>query len=942
MENNLLMVLFNDPSYIKELKKEDLNEQIANMLETSHYDILNELIEANPYIVLYLKDLDEEKMHLAINCGLKIEVNDFEKYKNLRDYSYLFNDYLSEYPSIIKYFKKEYINYMNLLVATSNGYIPCEQDIYDNPDLRGFREVMEPLIKNNPNIIKLVSFNCPIHSKILEETFKKVSLTVEDFENNPDLSKNAIIYEYLSDDLKMNSIFFDEGEKLNKVVDALNGKCKFSDLPFFNKKIGAKVSTETAEKLNELSMKKSSFNLQEQESYLSLLHTIIEACSNLRYKSEKGSYTYKDIVALFRKIHLACDSYEKNDIEVLKKNICEFIYPGIDLEKMSLDQKKLFDYVDNQINHFEDIYTQTTKLTLADTSEFGNTILNRHRNRYLSNESKKIAFEIATKFDLTEKKERLIINKFKIYNIREYIVNKEFNKINIDENIFLNMISDVRNKIITNKKFIKSGIVIEENNFERLEKYFIQVGELELNDVFDILKISDKKVGKYILRKYNNIRLNFLSCIDDNIVTKKDFDNEKERLDVNQLNFIIGSEERYKKNLAKILLTVDEKELLPYIENKDLMTELNYLLIYAGIFKELTIETVKNIIKNVSKVENIVTNYHYFNSFFKKIDDIIVLSNGYAVSSDINRFIVSENVLFKLPVTLIDKYLEIYIESLKCRESYLPRIKFRLDGYKYSTAYRWEQEKLLIGRLDNEASCIDLASGGEETYKEVLLEKTGSVIIIRKNNQEAVGRIFLIRRGNTVQIVVNKNIKLEYEVYKNIAEQLIYTAIKNNDNIDYVVINSEVLEKDGLVTISDSKFVSEFPHADLDDVVTLILSKNQVLGKEDNYNFDFSAKCNYSYQLERKRYILGPSDSEVNRILAINASFMGLEESNFEPYYDKLYDRVVVGEDWFLGIKKSGEIIQIELPLGHPEVSKEIIEVKKELAKEKRESMKVL
>lgn len=942
MESNLLMVLFNNPSYIKEIKKEDLNEEMVSMLETSHYDILNELIAANPYIVLYLKELNEEQMSLAINSGLKIEITDFEKYKNLRDYAYLFSDYLNEYPSIIKYFKKEYINFMNMLVATTSGYVPCEQDIYNNPDLRNFREVMEPLIKKNPNIIKLVSYNCPIHSKVLEDTFQKVTLTKEDFENNPDLSKNAIIYEYLPKNLKMYSIYFDEGEKVNKVVDALNGKCEFKDLPFFNKKLGAKVSAEIAEKIKELSMKEISTSLQEQESYLSILHTIIEACANLRYKTEKSSFVYKDIVALFRKINLAVDSYDENDIEKLKKNICEFIYPGIDLQKMSLDQQKLFSYVDNEINIFKEIYEQTTKLTLADTSVFCNNILNRHRNRYLSNESKKIAFEIATKFDLTEKKERLIINKYKLYNIREFIVNKEFEKINIDETYFLTMIRNVRNEIINNKKFIKTGIVIDEEKFERLEEYFIRVGELELNDVFDILKISDKKVGKYILRKYNNIRLNFLSSIDDNIVTKKDFDNEKERLDVNQLNFIVGNEKNYKKNLAKILLSVDEEKLFPYLQSKDLMEELNYLLIYSGIFKELTIETVKNIINNVSKVENIVTNYHTFNSFFKKIDDIIVLSNGYAVSSDINRFIISEDVLFKLPVTLIDKYLEIYIESLKQRESYLPRIKFRLDGYKYSTAYRWEQDKLLIGRLDNEASCIDLASGGEETYKEVLLKKTGSVIIIRKNEQEAVGRIFLIRRGNVVQIVVNKNIKLDYEVYKNIAEQLIYTAIKNNDNIDYVVINSEVLEKDGLITISDSKFVSEFPHADLDDVVTLLLSKNQVLHKEEEYNFDFEAKCNYSYPLERKRYILDPSDSEVNRILAINASLMGVEESNFEPYYDKLYETAAVGEDWFLGIKKSGEIIQIVLPLGHPEVSKEIKDVKKELSNEIEKNKKIL
>ena len=318
-----------------------------------------------------------------------------------------------------------------------------------------------------------------------------------------------------------------------------------------------------------------------------------------------------------------------------------------------------------------------------------------------------------------------------------------------------------------------------------------------------------------------------------------------------------------------------------------------------------------------------------------------MLSNGYAVSSDINRFIVSDEVLFKLPVQLINRYIEIYLKSLTNRESYIPSIKFRINNTKYTTAYRWEQEKLLIGRLDNEASCIDLASGGEETYKEVLLEKTGSVIIIRKNGEEAVGRIFLIRRGNVVQIVVNKNIKLDYEVYRNIAEQLIYTSINSNDNIDYVVINSEVLERDDLLTISDSKFVSLFPQADLDDVVTLLLSKKQVLGEEEDYNFNFDIKPLVSYPLERKRIILNPSDNEVNRILAINASINNLEESSFEPYYDKLYEKSAVGEDWFLGIKKTGEVVQVELSLNHPEVDKEIYYVKKELSKEKEEVKKI-
>ena len=942
MNNTFLISLYNNPYYIKEIKKEDLTKEIVNMLEITYYEIIDELIKLNPNIVLFLKDIDEDKMLLALNNGLNIDYNDFMNSSNLREYAYLFNNYLEMYPNIIKYYKKEYINYINMSLAVKNGYIPSVQDILDNKDLRSFRDVMEPLIKDNPNMIKYINRDCPIHSKVLEDTFNIITLTKEDFENNPELTKSVMIYEYLPQDLKMYSIYFDEREKLNIVIDALNDKCDLEDLPFFNKKLGANLSIEKAQQIKNISLNNISKDLKTQEEYLSILHKLIDACANIRYKREKNRFIYKDIVALYRKIYLALESNDSKEIINLKNNICDFIYPGIDLNKMSKEQEKIFHYVNSYIDYFKKLYDCNSKITLADTSEFGNTILNRHRNRFLSNENKKISFEIKTKFELTEKKERLIINKYKIYNIREYIVNKQFNKLNIDENIFIDMMINVRNVILNNKKFIKSGIIIEEKLFESLEKHYLQVGELELSDVFDILHIEDKKIGKYILRKYNNIRLNYLSCIDDNLLSKEDFINEKEKIDINQLNFIIGNDKNYKKNLAKLLLSMSDDELQPYIDNKDLLIELNYLLVFSDIFKELTIETVKNIIHNQSKVRNVINDYNNFESFTRKIDDIIMLSNGYAVSSDINRFIISDEVLFKLPIQRINKYIDIYLKSLTNKESFIPSIKFKINNIKYSTAYRWEQQKLLIGRLDNEASCIDLASGGEETYKEVLLEKTGSVIIIRKNEQEAIGRIFLIRRGNIVQIVVNKNIKLDYEIYKNIAEQLIFSSINNNDNIDYVVINSEVLERQDLITISDSKFVNLFPHADLDDVVTLILSKNQVLGKEEDFNFDFEVEPKVSYSLERKRIILNPTDNEVNRILAIKASMMGLDESSFEPYYDKLYEKSAVGEDWFYGIKKNGEVVEVELPLNHLESKQEINYVKKELEQKKFETKKIL
>ena len=932
---NILMILYNEPSYINSIKKEDLNNEIVGMLESSHFDIIDELVRLNPYIILYMKNVNEEKMKLAIESGLNITLEDFYKYNTLKKYAYLFVSFLKQDPSLIKYYIKEYINYNNSHLAVELGYIATEEDLINNPALCSSKAIMESAIKVNPMLIKYAKEDCYIESYIVKQALQSYQLTKKDFESNPSLSHASWLFNSLPEELKMYCEFYDVHQRISKVVEAIDGKISFDELPFFDKRFGATMSAETAKKLCEYRLTNISEDINSQESYLSTLSLFVNCCTNIRYKSNKRKYKFKDIVALDKIIRETIEDDNDERIENLKRLICNFIYPNIDFDNMCIEQKKLYEYVSESIDEFRKLYIEKdVTINLSLTSIFCNNILNRHRNRVISNEHKKILLELSPKLALTEKKKRLIINKLKMYTIREYINAKEFGKLGTTEVDFNNILVNIRNRILSNKKFRKKGIVITNSQFDMLDNLFRINGELDISDVYAILGKIEKTAGKFIVRKYNNIRLEMLDSIKDEEINEANIMSEKEKIDFNCNNFIIVTEKRYKEALAYMLLNCSEDAIIPLLDKKNVIEKLNKILLFANICVELNKDTIKNIFNNYIKVRGIIGSNSYFGNILEKLDDIIMLSNGYAASEGINTFILSEEVLGRLAIGLIDRYVKVYLESLKMKYTNIPVIKLKVNDKVYKMAKRWEQERLLIGRLDG-YSCIDLELGGEETYLETLLKPTAYALLIRDKDQEVIGRVILVRRGNTVQIIINNELKLDVDVYKNIAFQIINNSIKYDDNIDYVVINSNALDSGDLIQITDSRFVSEFPHADLDEVVTLLLSKKQLKGEEEDYSFDFEVQPKVKYPLLRKKILFNPPESEVNRLLAIKATFEGISDDQFEPFYSKNYEKVIVGEDWFLGVTKTGEIEEFILPLGHTEAYYEIEDVKDMLRQEK-------
>ena len=181
----------------------------------------------------------------------------------------------------------------------------------------------------------------------------------------------------------------------------------------------------------------------------------------------------------------------------------------------------------------------------------------------------------------------------------------------------------------------------------------------------------------------------------------------------------------------------------------------------------------------------------------------------------------------------------------------------------------------------------------------------------------------IIRRGNVVQLITKAGVQgyISAEDLKQIADQIITEAIKNNDNIDYVFVNGNIISKIDYPEIEDSRFINEFPHADVMKKATLLSSKNMLAGRPDNYEFDFKAEPKATYKHPRRKISTTPNELEITRIRALNILLTENQTQKenlgriFEPFYMKEYIKVICGQDWYIAVKKDGSIEELTLPI---------------------------
>lgn len=390
----------------------------------------------------------------------------------------------------------------------------------------------------------------------------------------------------------------------------------------------------------------------------------------------------------------------------------------------------------------------------------------------------------------------------------------------------------------------------------------------------------------------------------------------------NYNNYLIGDNNKVIENLASLLINLNEEEIDKILNNKDLVSEISFLLPFINIVEELDVDTYKNIILSYDKVKNKILEYSTENEILKNIDDIISLANAYNSLDDITLLALGEKVVLELEEHNSLEYFEFYKKMLNKKESNIPPVNFKHQNYYLESGFYSDPNRLLIGKIPDKKSCIDLLNvAGKGTYSEVLLGKSADAILVKNEEKDLVSRILVFRRGNVIQMGTVSSEIFPISLYQKIADQIIKESILKDDNIDYVFLNelsSSIIDKK--IYIKDSRFVTRFPHADFSENAILLSSKNKIKGLEDeniNLNFDINAKA--TYEKLRREVSYNPSKDDINRLRALKIAMennLEIKEnlsSNFETIYLKNYNNIVCGEDWYIGIKKDGTIEELSL-----------------------------
>ena len=368
-----------------------------------------------------------------------------------------------------------------------------------------------------------------------------------------------------------------------------------------------------------------------------------------------------------------------------------------------------------------------------------------------------------------------------------------------------------------------------------------------------------------------------------------------------------------------------------------MIASIKYIIPFANIIEEYDTEILSKILSNYSKIISKVdsmyssnTDKDIFELILKKMNVVIKLAKGYSSIDDTMLYSIGENIVPRLGESNCTEYFEFYKSMLRRLEGTIPPVDFRYDDKYYKSGDYANSERLLIGKL-YDISCIDLNNPGELTYKECLSEISGDVILVKDKNNNIISRMLLIRRGNVVQIMMKAMNSLPLDLYKKIAKQIIEQSNNNGDNIEYVVAASSVVidEKNECRKVTNQRFVSAFPHADVEETVSIVGSKN-----ENDINIDFDIRPKSKYVKLRRNIDYETNGLYITKLRALRVA-LELDEikkqelaRKFSVYDESEYIRAISGEDWYLAIKKDGTLEELILPNGDSRLFDELEKVK--------------
>ena len=532
------------------------------------------------------------------------------------------------------------------------------------------------------------------------------------------------------------------------------------------------------------------------------------------------------------------------------------------------------------------------------------------------------SYTCTSKIHLTDKKTNGILTGRKVDKVTKCIVSRNFDELGITEEQFDEEIEKVKQAIISNKKIRKSGTIIDDESMNDIIALFKRDGKLYdtslkyLNHLF--LGVEERT---YIINKFNEIKFKLISKVslsdEESIISPEDV---IKLGSLNENNHLVGDTNRYLSNVSELLINLNNDSLKKILRNKELLNEVSFLLPYVGLIEELDVNTFIKIASNYDRIKKRISENPDLtlntDVVLKNLNDIITLANDYESVNDLTLFALGKDVVSIVGDINASSYLEHSYDLFNKQESFVPPISLETPDLSFKSGDYSNPERLSIPFRPKGGSCIGWNS---PMSNEVLLEKSGDLVLIKNKKNEVVSRFFLVRRGNLVYLITSAKDGQYYpsDVLKSIGDQIIQQSIECGDNIDYVFVSKDI---QGCKMVEDRRFINDFPHADMTHKPSLISSKNMVQGMpEGEILLDFDAEPKKTYPKQRSRVMYDPNESQISRIKALSITMEKdpvLKEKmsqEFEPCFMDDYIKVVCGEDWYIGIRKDGSVEEVVL-----------------------------
>jgi len=869
---------------------------------------------------------------------------DLENYPAFRSSSLILLKVFKNDVRAIRYFDKYSLLPEICVEAVKRGFVATEEDLLFNPELCDSSEIMSVAIKNNPSLVRYITKYCGVQFKeeFYEDVLSRYKITEQDLYNNPALCQ---IYGIMSryPEYELYSAFYPFENKVKIVKEIIKAKDynRLLRLPFFKKEFGSKIGAEQARDLAAL----LNYNIDEdniivQDYFYELYHCLVDCFVQLDYMEKKEKLSFLDGVIKPEDFTKAFEEAKKVHNEHPLIDITRKIYNFINNDEK--DRAVIqYDYLYSRVSFLYDAYISDDEDTRHHITVFYNEILNHHRNYFISLEKYKLIKTTKNSFNLSYRKTDTIYNGRKLKIITDLIKNNEYGKLNTTQNELISLVMATIYEINTNKDIIKSSSFISDEVANVLTSVFIKNGVLDSETIKETLKTDNLEVISYIFKKFEQIKLRFVNNIE---LKEKDLiidENAKNNIGFNCYNYDIASSDYVVNVITELLFNIDNERANKVLTNSYAIQEVLPIIFFTNIFPRLSLDETINIFAQYDKIRErlIKNNITNRGDIFKNFHEVMLLSKGYSASSDILKTALGIEVYDKIGVKDIKNYFDFYVKMLNRLNGNIPAISINDDNLLFESGIYNDPERLLIGK-NCYASCVDLTNFvGKETFISCLTDIKDDVIMVRRKDGTFFARILMFRRGNVIQLgnmynVEGNRVPLDDVTLLEIAKQIKKQATEVGDNIDYIFATRDLVDKrTSFQKVIDNKFLSDFPHADLNSQVYLI--DNFVHSTEkilEDIDLDIESKG--IYKKGRKEVSYEPNPVHISRIKALsialenNAELQNELATSFEPFCSQDYLVTVCGEDWYIAIDKNNQVEEVLLPVSDKRAYEEFARAK--------------